>query len=223
MTTVDIARVVAEKGIRRTDVSAIYRDWQSGRIGADVVRAALPFAWRRYGSQLEAPEMLAMLRAVGPLSDSPERPMPERFAVYQGRPSGEPLGIAWAPAPELATSYARVWQVIRAARGDNLRPVLRTGTVRAADVLMVFRGSPEVILAPEDVADVHEIAEGTAEDGWEDAWRLPAAEERRVLEREIAGWARYCSRRDYPFLTGPPLEAGIQRVVATFAALMTAS
>jgi hypothetical protein len=186
-----------DRSIVRTELSAMYNDWTAGRITDDVVRAGLPFCWIAYGSTLEAPEALAMLRAVGPISDT-ER-MPERLRVYQGRVSGEPIGIAWSPDPQVALEYGKRWCAVRASRGADLPAVLWTGTVRGADILMVSLSSSQVVVAPEDVTDPHEISGPVP--AVADPWRLASASPvfyailRGEFERQAAGFVRYMAWR----------------------------
>lgn len=209
-------------GLRRTDLTALAADLRAGRVSVDVVRAALPFCWMRYGSTLEAPEMLAMLRSVGPISDSPERPMPDRFPVYQGRPSGEALGIAWSPDPAIAAGYGTWWQAVRKYRGADLWPVLWTGTVRAADVLMLSRMTSEVIVPPEAVNDAHEIPARSAPAVDSDAWDLKWDDHLLEFEAQVAGFSRYLIRRDYPHLVDAMVEVRVQSDVRTFSDVLQA-
>jgi hypothetical protein len=196
----------------RTELSAMHRDWRAGRISDDVVRAALPVCWIRYGSTLEAPAMLEMLRAVGPISDSADRPMPSRFRIYQGRAATEPVGIAWSPERRVAEEYGKRWQAVRKDRGANLPAVLWTGNVRGSDVLMLSRLSSQVIVPPAAVADLHEIR-GPVPAGDADEWRSAWTDYRATLERQAAGFVRYMIWRHYPDMVGAAAETVTQTVV----------
>jgi hypothetical protein len=183
------------RGVSRSEITTMCREWRAGRISDDMVRAALPTCWLLFGSTLEAPEMLALLRGVGPISDSPERPMPSRFRIYQGRASGEPIGITWSPDPETATIYSKAWRVVRAQRGADLPAVIWTGTVRDSDVLLLSRISSEVIVPPEAVDDLHEISGPIAAcDPFAWTFVIPA-DYRAACERQAAGWVRYVTWR----------------------------
>jgi hypothetical protein len=48
------------RGVSRTELTVMHDAWRAGRIGDDMVRAALPLCWVTFGSTLEAPETLAM-------------------------------------------------------------------------------------------------------------------------------------------------------------------
>ena len=206
-TDLDVVLLEGDIRLRRTELSAMHGDWCARRISDGVVRAALPGCWMRDGSSLEAAETLAMLRSVGPISDSPEWPMPKRFRVYQGRLSGEALGISWSPELQIAAGYSRRWQAVRKSRGDDLEAVLWTGTVRDFDVLMLLRLTSEVIVALEDVSDVHEIpvpASARVSDAWllprSGAWFLSRKDYLAAVERETTGFVRYLAWRHAPDL-----------------------
>jgi hypothetical protein len=208
------------RSVSRTELTVMHDAWIAGRIGDDMVRAALPMCWVTNGSTLEADVTLAMLRALGPLSDSPERPMPSRFRVYQGRPSGEALGIAWSGEPQEAVRYGERWRAVRLERGANLPAVVWTGIVRASDVLMLSRLSPQVIVSPEAVTELREITDLATLPATLDlfTWRfLTTADHFAALEREIAGLVRYVIWRLHPEVEGT--EAGemlAQRLVRDF-------
>jgi hypothetical protein len=200
----------------RTELTAMHCDWAAGRLSADVVRAALPGCWAGFGSSFEAPVTLEMLRAVGPILDSPER-MPEQFRVYQGRPSGEPVGIAWSPNPLVAAEYGKRWHAVRKYRGADLPAVLWAGTVQRSDVLMSLWLSSEVIVAPDAVTDLHEIF-GPAPAGDIGWWKLAWTDYRAAAERQAAGWVRYLIPRRYPGLVGLRAEVVTQEVVRNYVA-----
>jgi hypothetical protein len=183
------------RGVSRSELTTMCREWRAGRISDDMVRAALPTCWLLFGSTLEAPEMVEMLRAVGPILDSPERPMPSRFRIYQGRVAGEPIGITWSPDPETASIYGRAWHAVRALRGANLPPLIWTATVRSSDVLLLSRLSSEIIVPPEAVADLREIS-GPIPACDPFAWRfLNPTDYRAAVKRQAAGWVRYLTWR----------------------------
>jgi hypothetical protein len=215
------------RGVSRTELTVMHDAWRAGRIGDDMVRAALPLCWVTNGSTLEAPETLAMLQAVGPLSDSPERPMPERFCVYQGRPAGEALGIAWSPEPQEAVWYGKRWQAVRKDRDSDIPAVVWTGIVRASDVLLLSRLSPQVIVPPEAVTELREITDLATLPATRDllTWRfLTTALYLAALERGIAGLVRYLIRRLRPEIEGTAVgEMVAQRLVRDFMESQTSS
>lgn len=136
-----------------TLISELHDAWTAGEVDTAELPQYLGALWTQFGSSLEAPQLLAMLRAAGPVVVADDGPLPRRLTVFQGRPEGEPLGIGWTTKAEAAAGYA---MFSFARRLGVASPVVYRGTTLSRNVLL--RDGSEMVIDPSDVRGVHPIS-----------------------------------------------------------------
>jgi hypothetical protein len=146
---------------------AVHAAWRAGYVADAELRDALPYLWSFDGFREAEREALQMFDAAGYATDDPTVQLPAVIDVYQGRASGERLGIAWSIDPERA----------RLAAGDHGQrsgprstPALYSGRIAACNVLLFTSLGREVVTRRESVLDLHEGPTGAGMIPWAPAW-----------------------------------------------------
>jgi hypothetical protein len=128
-------------------------DTTYGPLSVDELRAVLSEHWPRTDAPGDAvPELLALFRRAGYVSDT-ERRLEGELTVYRGTFGDEPqLGISWSLSEEKATWFARRLGLKGAATWR--------GKVDASQILGYFveRNEYEVVVDPASLRDLTQVS-----------------------------------------------------------------